>query len=187
MTRGAVLLAGLLALMTTAMSPPPSVWTVARETSTIDLRVHAFGGEHAGRFETWQGDIRFDPASPDRTRASVVVQAASLKMHPAIATRRATGPAFLDAAHHPQIRFELRSLDPVGAGQFTAHADVSIKDHTRAITFPVRLEVEGDTARISGDFSLDRADFDLGTSGPLNRLVGPRVQVRVALRMQHVV
>jgi polyisoprenoid-binding protein YceI len=186
-TRHAVLLAGLLALTTTAMSPPPAVWTVAREASTIDLRVHAFGAEHDGRFESWQGDIRFDPAAPVRTRASVVVQAASLKMHPAIATRRATGPAFLDAAHHPQIRFELRSLDPVGSGQFTAHADVSIKGHTRAITFPVRLEIEGDTARMTGDFSLDRADFDLGTSGPLNRLVGPRVRVRVALRMQHVV
>lgn len=185
MIRRPILLAVLLALTTTAMSPPPPVWTVARQASTIDLQVHAFGGEHAGRFETWQGDVRFDPVTPERTRATVVVQAASLKMHPAIATGRATGPAFLDAAHHPLIRFELRSLESVGGGRFNARADVSIKGHTRAITFPVALEVEGDSARMSGDFSVERADFDIGTSGPLNRLVGPRVRVRVALQLHH--
>jgi len=89
----------------------------------------------------------------------------------------------LALVRHPEVNVQVHG----DAVHSFAHADVSIKDHTRAITFPVRLEVEGDTARISGDFSLDRADFDLGTSGPLNRLVGPRVQVRVALRMQHVV
>jgi polyisoprenoid-binding protein YceI len=178
--RRAVLLAGLLVLATAGMSPPAG-WTVARESSTIDLQVRAFGGDHDGRFETWTGDIRFDPADPDRTRATVVVQAASLKMHPAVATSRATGPAFLDAVHHPLIRFELRSLEPAADGAFTALADISVKGQTRPVRFPVILTLEGDRARIAGGFNLDRTEFGIGTSGPLNRLVGRQVRVRVAL------
>tara|TARA_R110001606_G_scaffold71247_12_gene163560 strand:+ start:137467 stop:138027 length:561 start_codon:yes stop_codon:yes gene_type:complete len=181
--RRAVLLAGLLALMTTGLASPPG-WTVVRQSSTIDMQVRAFGGDHSGRFETWDGDIRFDPAAPARTRATVVVQAASLQMRPAVATRRATGPAFLDAARYPQIRFELRSLAPLADGTFTALADVSIRGRTRPVRFPVVLNVDGDLARMVGGFSLDRTDFGIGTSGPLNRFVGRQVQIRVALQIR---
>lgn len=184
MRRRAALLASLLALMTTGLAAPPSGWSVVRQNSTIDMQVRAFGGDHAGRFETWDSDIRFDPAAPVRTRATVVVRAASLQMRPAVATRRATGPAFLDAARFPLIRFELRSLDPVADGTYTALADVSIRGHTRPVRFPVTLNVEGDGARIAGGFSLDRTDFDIGTAGPLNRFVGRQVQIRVALQIR---
>ena len=101
-------------------------WTVDRDASRIELSVRAFGGSHSGRFGDWRGDIAFDPAAPDRTRATVVVQSASLAMSPAVASRRATGPAFLDAARHPLIRFDLRSLEPLGGDRYTARAEVTM-------------------------------------------------------------
>jgi polyisoprenoid-binding protein YceI len=157
-------------------------WTVERAASRIELSVRAFGGSHTGRFETWDGEIVFDPVDPDRTRATVVVEAGSLVMSPAVATSRATGPAFLDAARFPTVRFDLRSLEPLGADRYTAHAEVTMKGIRRPVVFPVDLRLVGDRAHLAGAFELNRADFGIGTSGPWNRLVGRQVTVRVALQ-----
>jgi polyisoprenoid-binding protein YceI len=179
MRRRAVL-AGLLALGLGGAAPTP--WVVIRDGSTIDLTVRAFGTAHRGRFEDWRGDIAFDPDAPDQTRATVVVQAASLRMGSGGLTRRATGPGMLHAARHPVIRFDLRSLDPLGGGRYSAHADITMKGRTRPVTFPVDLRVAGDRAHLTGAITLDRTNFGIGTTGAWNRMVGREVTVRVALQ-----
>ena len=176
MKRRAVL-AGILALGLGGVAQSP--WVVVREGSSIDLTVRALGGSHQGRFEDWRGDIVFDPAAPGRTRAAVVVQAGSLRMRSAALTRRAVGPAMLDAARHPEIRFELRSLAPLGGDRHSARADVTMKGVTRPVTFPVDLRTAGDRAHLTGAFTLDRTQFGIGTTGAWNRMVGREVTVRV--------
>nr|WP_245161646.1 YceI family protein [Brevundimonas alba] len=146
------------------------------------MTVRALGGSHRGRFDDWHGDIAFDPASPGATRATVVVQAASLRMNSSVLTSRAVGPAMLDAARYPVIRFELRSLQSLGGDRYTARADVSVKGRTRPVTFPLDLRVTGEQAHLTGAFTLDRTEFGIGTTGAWNRLVGREVTVRVALQ-----
>lgn len=176
----ATLLVALLTPLLTGAAPGP--WAFERETSRIEMSVTAFGAARTGRFEDWRGSIVLDPAHPDRARALVTVQAASLKMSPAVATRRAVGPAFLDAARYPVIRFELKSLEPMGGDRYRAHADITMKERTRSVAFPLDLRISGDRAHLAGALTLDRADFGIGTSGPWNGLVGRQVTVRVALQ-----
>lgn len=180
MIRRAVL-AGLLGLALGG-GAAPTAWTVIREASTIELSVRALGGTHRGRFEDWRGDIVFDPAAPALTRSTVVVQTASLRMTPRAAGDRATGPGLLDARRYPEIRFELRSLRPLGGERHTARADVTLKGVTRPISFPVDLRVTSDRAHLTGAFTLDRTDFGIGTTGAWNRMIGREVTVRVALQ-----
>lgn len=181
----AILVLVALALLTlTGAAPAP--WTVDRGASRIELTVQAFGGSHSGRFSEWDGDIVFDPDDPERTRAAIVVQAKSLAMSPAAVSRRATGPAFLDVARHPVIRFDLRSLEPVGGDRYTARATLTMKGVTRPVAFPVDLRLTGDRAHLTGALVLNRADFGIGTTGPWNRLVGRQVTVRVGLQARRV-
>ena len=181
MRRRAVLL-GALAAVGSGGFAAPTPWAVVREASTIEMSVRAFGGSHRGRFDDWRGDIAFDPDAPTRTRATVVVQTASLKMSPSAIRGRAVGPYFLDAGRYPTIRFELRSLDPLGDGRYSALAQVTMKGRTRPVSFPVDLRVTGDRAHLTGAFTLDRTEFGIGTSGAWNRMVGREVTVRVALQ-----
>lgn len=175
-----LLAALLLALLLTGASPAP--WTFEREGSRIEMSVRAFGASHTGRFEDWRGSMTLDPEHPEAARATVTVQAASLKMSASVATGRAIGPAFLDAARYPTIRFDLKSLEPLAGDRYTARADITIKGRTRAVAFPVDLRISGDRAHLAGALTVDRADFGIGTSGPWNGLVGRRVTVRVALQ-----
>lgn len=168
------------ALLLTAAAPAP--WVFEREGSRIEMSVRAFGGSHVGRFSDWRGEAQLDPARPEAAQATVTVQAGSLRMSPAAVTERAIGPGFLDASRHPTIRFELKSLEPLGGSRYSARAEVTVKGRRRDIAFPVDLRVAGERAQLTGAFTLDRADFGIGTSGPWNRLVGRQVTVRVALQ-----
>lgn len=178
-----LLAALLLALLTPLLAgAAPGPWTFEREASRIEMSVRAFGGWRTGRFEDWRGSAVLDRAHPETARATVTVQSASLRMSPSVATRRAIGPGFLDAARHPVIRFDLKSLEPLGGDRYTANADITMKGRTRAVAFPLDLRIDGDRAHLAGALTLDRADFGIGTSGPWNGLVGRQVTVRVALQ-----
>ena len=185
MKRRAVL-AGLLALLLGGAAAPPPAWVVLREASTIELTVRALGGSHRGLFDDWRGDIVFDPAAPELTRATVLVQAASLRMRSSALTRRARSASLLDTARHPVVRFELGSLRPLGGGRHTARAEVTIKGRTRPVSFPVDLRVTGDRAHLAGAFTLDRTEFGIGTTGAWNRILGRQVTVRVSLQARRV-
>ena len=156
-------------------------WTVITERSSIAMSVTAFGAREVGHFDDWSGDIRFDPVSPEAARVEIDVRSASLRMTHGAATRRAIGPAFLDAGRYPSIRFRLTRLDRIGPDRFTARADVTVKGRSRPVVFPVDLRVDGGTAQMTGGFSLDRDAFDIGTRGPWNAVIGRQVRVDVSL------
>lgn len=180
MRRRLLLVLAVLPLLGGAAARPPA-WAVVRDASTLSLEVRAFGSTQRGRFEDWRGDIAFDPARPQATRADVVVQTASLRMGSGTTTRQALGRDFLDAARHPTVRMQLRALEPAGGSRYTARADVTIKGQTRAVTFPVDLRSDGDRAQLTGGLSIDRTAFGIGTNGPLNGLIARQVTVRVSL------
>ncbi len=177
-------LAGVL-LMNLGLAPPVSAdvsrWAVIPERSSITMSVRAVGVTQTGRFSTWTGDIRFDPTEPRTARVTIDVRADSLRMRQAAVTRRAVGPTFLDAERYPAIRFRLRSLEPLTRGRYTAHADVTVKDRSHPVVFPVSLELNEGVAQMSGGFVLDRAAYGIGGEGGVNGLIGREVRVDVSL------
>ncbi|HZV83878.1 MAG TPA: YceI family protein [Brevundimonas sp.] len=180
MRRVLALSAMAAAVLLTAAAPSP--WVFEPDGSRIEMSVRAFGGSHVGRFSDWRGEAALDANRPESARATVTVQAGSLRMSPAAVTERAVGPGFLDAERYPTIRFDLKSLEPLGGSRYSARAEVTVKGRRRDIVFPVDLRVAGQKAHLTGAFTLDRADFGIGTSGPWNRLVGRQVRVQVALQ-----
>jgi len=156
-------------------------WTVVASESSIAMRVGSPLGQRSGRVERWSSDIRFDPAAPEQSQVSIDVDAGSLRMDDGALTRMAIGSAFLDTGQFPRIRFQLRTLAPLGAQRFQAQADITIKGVTRPVSFPVTLRTDGQTAQMTGGFSLDRAAFGIGTRGPWNGLIGRQVRVDVVL------
>lgn len=177
-------LAGVL-VMNLGLAPPASAdvsrWSVISERSSITMSVRAVGVTQTGLFSTWTSDIRFDPAEPRTAQVAIEVRAASLRMRQAAVTRRAVGPAFLDAERYPSIRFRLRSLEPLASGRYTARADVTVKDRSHPVVFPVSLELNEGVARMSGGFVLDRAAYGIGGEGGVNGLIGREVRVDVSL------
>lgn len=183
MKRLAILSGVLVMLCGVAQSAGASVsrWSVIPERSSITLSVRAVGVTQTGRFTNWTSDIRFDPAEPGNAEVAIDVRAASLTMRQPAATRRAVGTAFLDAARYPSIRFRLRSLERVSPGRYTARADVTVKDRSRPVVFPVSVDLTDGTAHMTGGFVLDRVAYGIGGEGGLDNLVGREVRINVSL------
>ena len=145
--------AALLAL-STATAAVADVWTAIPSTSEIRFRVSALGGQQTGRFGDWTASIDFEPGRPQDAEVDLTIKAASLVM-------------------------DNRSLN--GMAHYQAAGQVTVKGRTRTVRFPVDLRITGDTAQMTGGFSLRRADFGIGTSGPWNALTGREVRVDVTL------
>jgi polyisoprenoid-binding protein YceI len=180
----AAILTGVLLLiggLASSAGAEVSRWAVIPERSAITLSVRAFGMTQTGRFSRWSGDIRFDPSELRDAEVAISVEARSLAMRQPALTRQALGPGFLDAEHYPAIRFRLRSLDPVAPGRYTARAEVTVKDRSRPVVFPVNLSLDEGMARMTGGFVLDRQAYGIGGSSGLDGLIGREVRVDVAL------
>jgi len=183
MKRAAIVMGVLLMISGVASSAGASIsrWSVIPERSTITMSVRAFGMTQTGRFSRWSSDIRFDPDEPSAAEVAISVRADSLSMRQPAVTRRAVGPGFLDAERYPSIRFQLRSLEPVSPGRYTARANVTVKERTRPVVFPVSLTLSEGVARMSGGFVLDRKAYGIGGESSIDGLIGRDVRVDVAL------
>ncbi|MGV3578405.1 YceI family protein [Brevundimonas sp.] len=174
-------LIGVACLTTGASAADVERWVVVPDASTITMRVGTPVGARTGRFTRWNGDIRFDPDRPETAEVEIEVDSASLRMEDARLTATAVGAGFLDSGRYPRIAFRLTGLDRAGGNRFTARADITMKGVTRPVRFPATLRSDGQTAQMTGGFSLDRAAFGIGTRGPWNGLIGQQVRVDVSL------
>ena len=72
---------------------------------------------------------------------------------------------FFGVASFTTAQFELTQLNPLRGGEnganFSAQGKVTIKGRSENVSFPVKVDMSADGARISGDITLDRSKFDV--------------------------
>ncbi len=87
-------------------SSRPERYEIDPVHSTAIFRVGHLGiSKFYGRFNLVKGTILFDEKNPGRSRAEILVDAASLDTHDPKRDRHIKGPDFLDAKQFPVLRF----------------------------------------------------------------------------------
>lgn len=153
-------------------------WAV--QDGTLQITVQQMGAAVQGRFATWSAEITFDPAPDTGNRVTVTVDPASLTLGSVSA--QAIGAEFLNAAAHPQAVF---TADIRREGdQWIATGPLTLAGGSAQVRLPFTLEIEGNTARMTGTTTLDRRDFGIGAAYPDQVSVGFAVTVDVALTAQ---
>ena len=141
------------------------------------------------------GNVVFDPAHPEASTGTVVVDAKSLIVGSTYMTEKMQENWCLDVAQYPKFTFKIAKVSKVKAqkgGGWTAQVtgDFTIKDVTKTITVPVSathlpksikkrggLEVDGDLLLIRSNFTFSRQDFGVA---PDLSLIGNDVKVNLA-------
>jgi hypothetical protein len=80
--------------------------------------------------------------------------------------------ALLDGEHFPEILLRSESLEPAPGGdssQWTAHVEVTVRDHTSTVVVPVHYESQDGQIVVSGEFPLKQSDLGLT---PFSALLG---------------
>jgi polyisoprenoid-binding protein YceI len=169
--------------MATAMQPPSSTFSGGRrhldpERSRVEFRARSLYGliPVKGRFTRFRGtlDLAADPA------IELVVESASVDTGTARRDEHLRSPDFLDAAAHPELRFESREVKVDGealrvrgaldgpGGQTSVEASVAVLSEDRS-TGEARVEVEA---------AVDRRELGM-TWSPLG-MIGATVRITLS-------
>ena len=113
-------------------------------------------------FKRFSGEIQYDPAHPERTRATLQVDMGSLDVGDEDSDAEVRGTAWFDSAHFPQASFEATQVKPGDAHHFEASGELRIKDHAQRITVGVNVQPAGSGFTYDGSFELSRREFAIG-------------------------
>lgn len=148
-------------------------WTV--QSGSLAIEVMQFGNAVDGGFGQWSADIDF---SEETGEGQVTVRVDVFSLTLGSVTEQALGPAYFAAEDHPEAVFE-GAITP-DADRYVANGPLSLAGETTDVTLPFTLTIDGDTARMEGETTLDRLSFGIGESQDAGTL-GLDVPVRVTL------
>ncbi|PXW83016.1 cytochrome b561 [Ruegeria sp. P4] len=137
-----------------------SGWSV--ESGSLGIEVVQMGSAVSGSFADWNAKIAFEePAAPGPAgEVEVTIAIPSLTL--GSVTDQAMGADYFDAETYPSATFAAEIVQ-IEDSQYEARGTLTIRDQTVPTTLPFTLDLEGDTATMSGRTEVNRLDFNVGT------------------------
>jgi len=116
-----------------------------------------------GVFHTFDADMAFDPQAPATARGQLRIALASIDTGNREASEEVIGAQWFDVKRYPMAQFEMRQLQPLGAGRFQISGVLSLKGVSRPLAVDATLKTSGaGQAVMDGSFVLKRLDFGVG-------------------------
>ena len=156
-TIGLCLLLGFCGAMAQANLP-----SVVAAQSDIGFVSHQMGVPIAGSFRSFDVQMSFDPATPQKGRLAISVDVTSVELPTDDAMREVVKPAWFDAQHFPRAVFESSAIRGLDRGRYEITGSLTIKGHAREVVVPVVLEQTGELTFASGALVVHRLDFSIG-------------------------
>lgn len=162
-----------------------SQWQIAHEESRLGFTGTQQGGEFTGRFQRFEADMRFSPDDLENSRFDVTVDITSVDTGSSQRDRYLPDEEWFDSDNHPKATFVTTAFRSTGDDAYEAEGDLTIKGNTRTITLPFTWAIDGDTATMDGEVTLDRTRYDVGTGEwSAGDTVGREVTVEVDLELK---
>lgn len=158
----ALLLTGALLAAPVAFADAPA-WSVDHDASRLGFAGQQNGSGFDGAFERWQADIRFDPEALDDSQVVVTIETGSAVTGLADRDSMMRGAAWFATERYPEAVFESTGFRHLGGDAYEADAVLTIRDLSREMVLPFTLEIDDRTARMVGEATVIRTDFDVGT------------------------
>ena len=129
----------------------------------------------------------FDPKKVEGGKATIEIDATSLKTDSAKRDAHLNTPDFLDTTKFPKITVDIDKVKKKADKTFTAEATVKFRDVTKK--YPVTFDVVDQTAdsiRIKGEASFSRLDFKVGkdSKDPKEAIVQNDLVIQLALTLK---
>lgn len=129
----------------------------------------------------------FDPKKIEGGKATIEIDATSLKTDSAKRDAHLNTPDFLDTSKFPKITVDIDKVKKKAGKTFTAEATVKFRDITKK--YPVMFDVVDQTAdsiRIKGETKFSRLDFKVGkdSKDPKEAIVQNDLVIQLALTLK---
>lgn len=153
-----------------ANASPAPAWTVDPAQSSIVFKGVYMGRPFQGKFADWTSAIRFDPDKPEAARIRVVVKTGSaVTGEPYFDDSLKQGDWF-DSSKSPDAVFEVNEgVFKDGPTQYEATGVLTVKGVRYPLRLPFTLEIDGKTAKMHGETSLQRLAMGIGKGTPAEK------------------
>lgn len=171
------------AVETTPQPVKAGAWTIDRTASSIAFGGTQSGAAFKGRFERWDGQVRFDPADLAGSKAVITVQTASARTGDATQEGSLQGAEWFDPGQYPTARFETTGFRALGGDRYEARGRLRIKATSLRVVLPFTFRETGGVATVEGRLQLDRTALNLGletdaTGDWVSKMIDVQIKVR---------
>ncbi|HYK43906.1 MAG TPA: YceI family protein [Parafilimonas sp.] len=150
----------LIILSTSSLLSAQSLKPV-NDGSEIQFTIKNFGLNVTGHFSGLTGTIQFDPSNLSTSSFNVSVDATTVNTGVDMRDNHLKKEEYFNTAKYPAINFTSTHITGDANG-YTVSGRLTIKGTTKEISFPFTAVRQGDGFIFSGNFSINRKDFDLG-------------------------
>lgn len=168
------------------------LWNIDTSHSGINFSVrHMVFAKVRGRFSSWRGALRLDPADLTRAGVEAEIDAASIDTGVADRDNHLRSADFFDVERFPQLRFKSSKVERAGDERYRVHGELTIRDVTRAVVLEVEYGGQakdpwGNTrAAFTAKTAVNRGDFGLKWNQALETggvLVGERIEIELEIQ-----
>ena len=118
-----------------------------------------------GSFHRFDASLAFDPEAPAAARGQLRIDLSSVDIGLREVNEEVLGAQWFDVKRHPEARFEMRQIQPQGAGRFQVGGVLSLKGVSQPLVLNAQLKASSKQALMAGAFVIKRLDFGIG-GGP---------------------
>jgi len=138
------------------------------EGSSIKFKIKNFGFETGGSFTGLQGTISFDPEDVKKGSLILSVDANTINTDNNMRDGHLRKEEYFDVQNYPRIRFVSTSVTVDKNAHFTAIGQLTIKNTTKEISIPFTATPRDGGYIFTGEFKLNRRDFQVGGSSTIS-------------------
>lgn len=121
-------------------APAAELYPIGPQFGSIDFSVgNGWLLSAEGSFGRFNGRLRLDLADPQATQIAVTIEAGSIMMGWADATRMARAAPYFDVARYKEIRFTSSSVTEIAPATYRIEGSVEIRGVTRPQTLLARM------------------------------------------------
>ncbi len=134
----------------------------ALENATVTFEIKNAGITVDGSFDSVTLDMSMKKKKWETLNVSGKVYATTIKTGIGLRDKHLRNEDYFEVETYPWIRMQSTGFSEEPGGKLSGTFNLTIKDVTREITFPVNYNVDKNSLSLSGSFKLDRQEFGLG-------------------------
>lgn len=154
---------------TAASRLTPGDFALDTKHAALVFRINHLGfSDYVGRFGRFEASLTGDAANPAGARIEAIIDIPSLDVANPDFAAELTGPAWFDAAAHPQAIFKSTIVHPTSETTAEITGNLTLKGVTRPITLTARLNGsaydplrQADVIGFSAEAEINRSDFGI--------------------------
>lgn len=182
----ASLLSGLVCILSCCNVPAAGqdLLQSVLDHSTLEFVARYENTELQGRFKSFRAEFSIDPLSGSPQHMKVTVNTASADMNDREINDELVQEPWFDTGLFTEAVFESERIRHDANGSFIASGELFIKGISASLDVPFDWTLEGDRVQVTGQLSLSRLDWNIGSGEWADdNVIADQVQVRFTVTL----